>query len=460
MYVQAHALAAKKHFSPELRKVIGTDELDKFEPHTLTWDELHRSKQGVFSICKKAVELAEKRTEKDIEDSYTVLMKVHDEIEAEMDCRKRIGNNGPRSHGGDHRRPVAPDAIAHGEDRGQPLDSSTRDEGKISTLLSPEQRMSDVVGRGSIDRLSGLSVGRYFRAMVTGGSTEAERRALAEGSDSSGGFSVPEVLSANLIDLMRSRTVAINAGARTVPLASDKNHIAKLATDPVPAWRAENAIVNESDPTFTRVTFEPKSLAVLVRVSRELLEDSLNIETELPRILAAAMARELDRVIFVGSGSLSEPSGLDVIGGVLSLPHNAAITNYGPLVTARRNLMRENIEGVSAYVMHPDVEAEFGGLVDTTGQPLRHPPILDRPKPLAMLTTTMLPTNLGVGGNEATIYCGDFTQLVIGMRSDIRVEVLKERFADNMQYGFLCHARYDAVPIHPQAFCRITGIQL
>jgi HK97 family phage major capsid protein len=122
--------------------------------------------------------------------------------------------------------------------------------------------------------------------------------------------------------------------------------------------------------------------------------------------------------------------------------------------------MGQNNERVSAYVMHTDTEAAFGALVDSTGQPLNYPSILDRPAPMQMLTTTQIPVDLGTGTNESTIYAGDFSKLMIGLRSDVRVEVLKERYADNLQYGFLIHARYDVVASHANAFCRITGIQL
>lgn len=453
---ESQALAAKKHAGPALRN-IGINDAYKFEPHRLTWGELHERKKALIGLAQKTLDkIADDMPEaeaRSIEAAYEGILALHDSCVGEMDVRGELGDKGPRRHGGDPRRPV-------GEDRTFNVGgtfSPDEDDG-ASPVLTREQRMADGVPPHS--DLRGLTIGRYLRAMVTGASNEMERRALVGGTDSAGGYTVPDALSAQLIDLMRARAVAIQAGALTVPLTSDTNHIAKLASDPVPAWRGEQGTVGESDPTFSRVTFAPKSLAVLVKVSRELLEDSLNLAQDLPRILAAAMARELDRVVFIGTGAASEPSGLDVIAGVQTLAHAAAISDYTPLVTARKSLMGQNVEQVSSYVMHPDVEAELGGLTDTTGQPLRHPPILDRPNPLNILTTTQLPTNLGVGENESTIYAGDFRQLLIGVRSEVRVEVLRERYADTLEYGFLCHMRADVAAVHPEAFIRITGIQI
>jgi len=449
-------VAARKRFTPQLRS-LGITSLESVEPHTLTWNQLHERKKELGKIARSEIDKITEDTPveeaREIETAFNALMAVNDAIVGELDTRGELGDRRPRNHGGDPRRPV----LDNQEVSARGMDSEL----EVSSILRPEQRMADLVNRGGDnEHLRGMSVGRYLRAMVTGAKNEAERRALAEGTDSAGGFTVPEILGSNLIDLMRANTVAMQAGAMTVPLTSDKNHIARLASDPVPAWRAENAAINESDPTFSRVTLEPKSLAVLVKVSREILEDSLNIEQELPRIMAAAMARELDRVVFLGSGSGSEPAGLDNISGVLEHAHDAGLTGYGPMIQARRKLMGQNVQGVSAYVMHPDTESAVGEMTDGQGQPLNYPPILDRPTPMSILTTTQLPVDLGTGSNETTIYAGDFSKLMIGVRSDVRIDVLKERYADNHQFGFIVHARYDVAAANPNAFCRITGIQL
>ena len=56
------------------------------------------------------------------------------------------------------------------------------------------------------------------------------------------------------------------------------------------------------------------------------------------------------------------------------------------------------------------------------------------------------------------IILGDFSNLYIGIRTALRVEVLRETFAGNFQYGFLAFLRADVAAVHEEAFCRITGI--
>jgi HK97 family phage major capsid protein len=266
---------------------------------------------------------------------------------------------------------------------------------------------------------------------------------------------VPEVTSARLIDLMRANSVLSQAGAQTVPLTTDETVFARLASDPVPAWRAENATVAESDPTFSRVLLKPKSLAVMVKAPLELLEDSINMETELPNILARALAVEVDRAGLVGSGSGNEPTGIVNYAALTANTFaGGALDSYTPLVTARTALHGAN-ERLTGYVMSPRDEGTLAGLVDSTGQPMRKPEaIADTP----MLWTSNMPTDGGTGTNESQIIAGDWAQLMLGMRSQIRIVTLRERFMDNLQFGFIAHIRADFAAARDSAFTVLDAI--
>jgi HK97 family phage major capsid protein len=104
-------------------------------------------------------------------------------------------------------------------------------------LLGREQRMADWQAGGpsrspfTADDADEFSLGRLVRGMATGRWDDAdlERRALAEGTDSAGGFLTPEVLASNVIDRVRDAARVMEAGATTVPLDSDKTRS--------PGWR-------------------------------------------------------------------------------------------------------------------------------------------------------------------------------------------------------------------------------
>ena len=55
------------------------------------------------------------------------------------------------------------------------------------------------------------------------------------------GYTVPTVLSSQLIDALRAASVVRRAGAITVPLTSDNQSIAKVASEPVRDFRLEAA---------------------------------------------------------------------------------------------------------------------------------------------------------------------------------------------------------------------------
>ena len=84
------------------------------------------------------------------------------------------------------------------------------------------------------------------------------------------------------------------------------------------------------------------------------------------------------------------------------------------------------------------------GLVDSTGQPLRPPVALEN---VPQLTSTTVPAN--------QIVMGDFSQLLIGVRTGLRIELLKEAFAQNHQYSFIAHLRADVQLAQPKAFVNV-----
>jgi HK97 family phage major capsid protein len=438
-------------FTQSLRKA-GVD-LDHIQPHALSWQDLNRIERDARAAAKPLPEkitdgLADNRAT-EIEAAFDGLTEIADALAADKDLRTQRGDRGPHAGVDLSRRPLGQAGSTACGDFGHDHDEPA------AWALRAGQPMRAWAAARSDGDLRGLSIGQFLRAAVVGAETDVERRALAAGSDSAGGFTVPLILSAALIDALRAESVVVQAGAQTVPLEG-KTAVAKLLTDPVPAWRAENAAVNESDPTFGQVVFDPKSLAVLTKVSFELMDDSVNVGTELPRIMAAALAKELDRVALLGSGTAPEPRGVANLAGVSTEALNGALTNYAPLLRGRTALLGADVGEPTAIIMHPRDEGTLSGLVDTTGQPLIAPARLADTQ---MLTTTQIPVDGGAGDDEASIIIGDFTRLLIGMRQEIRVEILKERYADQLQYGLICHMRADVVAEHAKAFHVITGVQ-
>jgi len=381
------------------------------------------------------------------EAAQTAILDLVDAIEIEMDERNARGDRSPSTAIDLDKRPMFESGSSSAVDGGD-----TGDMPAAYSLRSGEPMRQWAQARSHDE---GITPGAFLRAIVTGAKSETEQRALAGGTDAAGGYTVPTVTSAQLIDLARANMVLSTAGAQTIPLDSAENVVAKVTADPTPAWRVENAAVNESDPTFGGVILKPKSIAVMVKASVELMSDSLNLETELPNVLAKAMAQEIDRVGLIGSGTDPEPTGIVNYSGLTSNTYaGGALAGYGPIMTARGALHGAN-ERLGAVVMASRDENTLASLTASDGQPLNMPRVLEQ---VPMLHTTAIPTDGGAGSNESQIIAGDFSQLLIGVRSSIRVEILRERFMDNMQFGLIAHARIDFAAARESAFTVLDGV--
>ena len=157
-------------------------------------------------------------------------------------------------------------------------------------------------------------------------------------------------------------------------MSSDNLSIAKVAADPSPAFRNEAASITETDPTFSIVQMEPKMLAMMTKVSVKLIVDTVNLQTELPNIITAAMASEMDRIVFQGTGTAPEPRGIINQSGIGNTGAGGALTNYAELLTAMTGINTLNGGPPTAIVLHPRDYGTLAGLTATDNQPLMMPP--------------------------------------------------------------------------------------
>jgi HK97 family phage major capsid protein len=234
----------------------------------------------------------------------------------------------------------------------------------------------------------------------------------------------------------------------------------------VGAWRAENASIAVSDPAFDAVTLTAKSWALVVLVSRELLEDGVNVDAQLRSMFASAAGLALDKAILYGSGTSNQPLGI-ANSGLQSLPmgtNGASFTSYAGaqspyavLLDALLGLDSANAGTVSAMVMSPRTSRALAGLADATGQPMRPPA---RIASIPQLTTTSMPVNetQGTSSIASSLLIGDFSEVFCGMRTALQVSVLNERYADSGQVGFVLWLRADVLVSRPAALLRIYGI--
>ena len=452
-----NAIQARKH-AMDFHSRRSIKSLNEIQPHTLTWADLNalekdarKEGRAVLDRTTPASDDAQCTSIEQAADGFSHLL---DAIRSEKDERSVTGSKEPRNTAETAaqlaKRPEYEPGVARTGDTGE------SDEGTAIALRSGQSFRAWAQARSpGSENLRGMDAGKFLRAMVVDNKSDVERRALSEASDSAGGYTVPNVLSAELIDKARAASVVMQAGAQTVPLTSDSNTIAKVLTDPTPAWRSEAGAVANSDGTFGAVVLTPRSLAVAVDISAELMADSLNLATALPNILAAAMATELDRVALIGSGSAPEPRGVANTANIGTYAVDAEIDNYKNLSRARTGILTAN-RGPVADVMHPRDEGSFLDQADSNGQPLMAPSAVAQ---IPVLTTTSLPIDGGTGSDESTIIAGNFAHLLVGIRSGVQIELFKgPKYISNLQMTMIAHLRADIAVQDPGAFFTLTGV--
>ena len=309
----------------------------------------------------------------------------------------------------------------------------------------------------------GITLGAFFRGVANLPTTPAVRNALSKGTDSAGGFTVPNVVMPAILGALVPNSSLLQAGMPIVPLDDGAKTYTTAIVSGVPtaAWRSENGNVAESDPVFTGVVAAPQSLSFYFKISRELLADAQNIEQALLAAIGQAMAKELDRAGLRGTGTAPQPRGILNTSGIQAITNGAngaSLASYASLLSAVQAMLAADAPMPTAAIMAPRSLVKLGGLVDTTNQPLRRPPMLET---LPMLTTSQIPTNLTVGSSTdcSEIYLGDFSKMAMMLRESLSVQLLTEAFATTGQIAFMCHCRADFAVLYPAAFSVITGVR-
>lgn len=340
---------------------------------------------------------------------------------------------------------------------------------RTTTLLDGEplgeRRMVDYVRDHRIvddEATPDLSLRKALRGVVTGdwNGADAERRAMNEGTAATGGYLVPTILAAQLVDLARNQARVMQAGARIVPMPNKTVTVPKWVGDQTAAWHTEGAIITPTDATIGAVTLTARSLASLTVVSRELLEDAPGVEEELRVAFANQFALTVDLAALYGTGTAPEPRGVKNTPGVQtrSLGANgAAPTNYDMLVDAVGDLADRN-EQATAIIYAPRTARELAKLKATDGQPLTLP---DYVANIPRYDTNQVPVTLtaGTSTDSSDMFTADWRQLYLGVRTTVQVEVLREKYADTGQVGFLAWWRGDIAVARPAAFHVTTGIR-
>lgn len=267
---------------------------------------------------------------------------------------------------------------------------------------------------------------------------------MQESVDADGGFLVPEEFENQIVTALEENNV-IRSIAKTITTAAERK-IPIAATHSVAQWTPENGAYTESNPTFGQKTIDAFKLTDLVKVSTELLQDSMfNLESYISSEFARAFGVAEEQAFCTGTG-VGQPTGIFTenggeIGLTLTSTTNITCDNIIELVHSLKSPYRRN----AVFLMNDSTISMLRKLKDTNGAYLWQPSLQagqpDRLLGYPLYTSPYVPT---VAAEALPIAFGDFSNYWIADRMGRSVQRLNELYAGNGQVGFLATERVDA----------------
>ena len=141
--------------------------------------------------------------------------------------------------------------------------------------------------------------------------SERVLRALVEGTNTEGGYLVPEELRTEVFRILPDMTV-MRRIARTLPMSTDTLKLNNLSARPTAYWTAEYASKSTTSAEFGQVELSPNDLVCLLPVSHQLLADAnINLVSFIVELFAEAIGLAEDRAFFTGTG-VGQPRGISI----------------------------------------------------------------------------------------------------------------------------------------------------
>lgn len=277
--------------------------------------------------------------------------------------------------------------------------------------------------------------------------------ALQIGTDSEGGYLVPDEYERTLVEALEEENI-FRQLAKIIQTSSGDRKIPVVATKGTASWIDEEGAYLESDDSFSQVSIGAYKLGTMIKVSEELLNDSVfDLESYISREFARRIGAKEEESFFTGDGT-GKPLGiLAATGGAetgITAASATAITAdelidlfYSLKAPYRRN---------AVWVLNDSTIKAIRKLKDNQGQYLWQPsltagaPDLLLGKPVR--TSAYMPA---IAADAKTIAFGDFSYYWIADRQGRSFKRLNELYAATGQVGFLASQRVDGKLILPEA---------
>jgi len=302
--------------------------------------------------------------------------------------------------------------------------------------------------------------GMYLAAL--GGNARAKEFLAAQsiGTDSLGGFTVPDPLSDALINLIEDRGTARQKSQRIV-MSADTWSVPKVAGQATIYYPNEAASISDSSVSFSQVQLAAKKLAALVKMSTEVTEDSiLDMLSVVVDSIAYSIALEEDKNLFNGVSGGVNTSGIAGDASVddtnVASVSALALTD---LTACSSGIGNPIIGAVNEWYMSPVVfHGAVRDLLNAAGnnsmrelEEGQRPTLLGYPVNLV----SCLPSAPASG--ELVAVFGDLRLgAYFGDRRALNFKTLNELYMEQDQIGVVATERIDIKVANPEVLAKIT----
>ncbi|WP_031537236.1 phage major capsid protein [Bacillus sp. MB2021] len=279
------------------------------------------------------------------------------------------------------------------------------------------------------------------------------KNALQVGTDSEGGYLAPDEFERTLIQSLEEENI-FRSLAKVITTSSGDRKIPVVASKGTASWVDEEGLIPESDDSFGQVSIGAYKLATMIKVSEELLNDSVfNLESYIAKEFARRIGAREEEAFFVGDGT-GKPTGIfNATGGAeLGITSTSATAVSVDEIMDLFYSLKSPYRKKAIFVMNDATVKLMRKLKDGNGQYLWQPSIqagqpdtiLNRP----VKTSAYVPT---VEAGAKTIAFGDFGYYWVADRQGRSFQRLNELYAATGQVGFKATQRVDGKLILPEA---------
>ena len=292
----------------------------------------------------------------------------------------------------------------------------------------------------------------FWKAMRNKNSYDIQN-ALKVGTDSEGGYLAPDEFERTLIEALEEENI-FRTLAKVITTSSGDRKIPVVASKGTASWVDEEGLIPESDDSFGQVSIGAYKLATMIKISEELLNDSVfNLEAYIAKEFARRIGAKEEEAFFIGDGT-GKPTGIfnSTGGAELGVTGSSATAISADELIDLFYSLRAPYRKNAVFVMNDATVKLIRKLKDGNGQYLWQPSIqagqpdtiLNRP----VKTSAYVPA---VAAGAKTIAFGDFGYYWVADRQGRSFQRLNELYAATGQVGFKATQRVDGKLILAEA---------